>query len=239
MKDTIVIVTGIPGAGKSTFIDALSNGFNSNGRDVRVAEEYPYLISWSELDESVPWLNPIPENFDIKPEGYEHMNVYVGKKLGEEINDKFLDGADVVIFETARGVGDPQVGYAEFIKLIVSLLSDGLDDFQVVHLEVVADIELVRQRMKLRFDEDAEFAPPPEILDKYLNEEGKPKCSAIKDIEENGFDLPIIMSEIISNNHLSKEGFVQSVEQLVPSIVERIEGGRGVERVVRRSCERR
>lgn len=219
MKKKVMMAAGIPGVGKTTFLEILEEKFTDAGYQIGLVKEYPYIEEWAGLSESQSLIRLVPNNFDILPEGYRRMNEYVGSKVGLEAQEKFNCGKEIVMFETARGVGEPMVGYADFLHWVVNSLGLDMHELQIANIEIGAEISQVRARMQRRFDESEGTAPIPSILDKYLTLEGTPRCSAVEDLKLNTGDLPIVMNEVVKNG-ASKEGFITAIEGVYPKIIE-------------------
>lgn len=224
MKKTLSVVSGITAVGKTTFSEIMQDSFVDRGISVAVANEYSHILQWADLEKAKPWLYPVEGSPDIRPEGYVHMSRHVSETLGDEISQLFDEGVEIVMFETARGVGDPVVGYGEFIEGVTRhLFSNGLE-FQVINIELTAPIDQVRRRMEERYASDPEKAPPPQVLDKYLGDNGLPLRSSLEDLAAISLGMPLVMNEGIQNLNGREllEGIVSEI--LLPKVLQCIDG---------------
>lgn len=213
----IGMFSGLPGSGKTTTIDYFQDELSSMGIKVGISQEYPYIEEWANRDENGIFINPLPGNFDIKPEGYYYMNEYVGRKVGAEVGALFEEGSEVVLFETARGVGEPMVRYSDFLQEVYKNMGFTNHLIQITHFEMRSELNLIRERMQKRFDESGGVLPPPRILEKYLTVDGVPRCLAVRDLQDNSDGLPLVINESIVNGQ-GIEGIVTWVEALTPRI---------------------
>jgi len=214
------MVTGIPGVGKTTLLDRMQSEFQRKGFRSAVVDEYRFLLEWSKLPNSQAWLFPRENSFDIRPEGYRLMSSYVARRVAEDIQGRLEEGVSAVMFETARGVGDPMVTYVGFVSEILDHLPDMRSEVLLSNIEVTAPLPVVEERLQLRYLENRETAMPPEAVYKYLDPDGQPLVSSVDEFRRVGLDLPIVLNERISNG-TGKEAFWRRLEgSLLPTIFE-------------------
>lgn len=241
MNKQLFIATGIPGTGKTTLLDAFITSCQSRGVAPLLIDEYrDHMWPWARREENLKWQEPRKpeETFNILREGYVHMNEAVAASVGLEVKKQFERNTQVVAFEIARGVGNPMVGYSEFIGH-VARINGGLDGgLGIVHIELTSNFELVKQRLQDRYDADPEHAPPPDIYIKYVNEGEEPNVQAVNELDGMDGRLPIIFNEGIVNNGTRKE-LIKKVEgDLFSRVFERM-GLSSVEGALVRGAERR
>jgi hypothetical protein len=178
----LVFLTGVPGSGKSKVGERLEKRLGHLGRTTFL-DDYFFLKVWAnQLAESRPdWVELIEggENFNIKPPGYVPMSHWVAEALAKQVAQLFQDH-EIVLVEMARGVGEPRAEYGrDAVKPMVEWLHDlGVHDLEVANFELRGEAELLRERLKKRFEENKKAAAPP-VLDKYLDEWGKPLSSSV------------------------------------------------------------
>lgn len=225
MKKSIVIATGPPGTGKTVGLEELYRSFRADDIEAEWEHEYPILEEWSKLEDSKEkWLYP-PEPgraFDIRPEGYKPMSEYVGYQLAGKIDQSFCEGNSVVLFEFARGVGEPMVTYSDFIRIVLENLQLERNNLQLANVEFESDIGEIEERIRRRYDELERRALPPGAEKKYLRRDGTPLCYSTEDFEGADLGIPLVMNERV-NNGRSEEALISHIESVVyPKVVERL-----------------
>src|SRR3989304_3347141 len=115
LEKTIVMFTGVPGSGKTTVLDVM-DGRLSHHIPPAVIGAYGYVQEWAGLPENGRFLQVPPPSFVLELHGYRPMSTYVAERLARSIENIFKNGYEMVMFETARGVGDPLVTYADFVS---------------------------------------------------------------------------------------------------------------------------
>lgn len=182
--------------------------------------EYRHILSWARMREHEEWLNFPPEGgFDIKLSGYRPMSDYVGRLLARDIQWSLGEGKQAVVFETARGVGEPFVTYSDFLDVMIGELYDQREGLQLINIEVLASAQDLERRMLERFLADPVNAPPPGIEKKYLHPDGTPLCFATQNLAQAELEIPLVLNESLRNG-IPKEAFEGRIhDELYPRML--------------------
>lgn len=198
---SIVMFTGVPGSGKTTLMEEVVRKMRSDQVRMATTYEYDYVCEWARLPENrenQQLVRVIGESFDLFPAAYRPMSEYVARRLSGELSTHFEQGAAVVVFEIARGVGKPRADYAPFVESLVSSLGEWKRSVGLANIEVVADVKDIGARMRTRFEADP-TAPPPGIEWKYLDALGRPLCYASEDLVRASLGIPLVLNEMVRN----------------------------------------
>lgn len=221
MQQTIVMLTGVPGSGKSTVVEGFLREFSKRGVSVAHVDEYRHILEWKDSPEGSQWVRPHRlGSFDILLEGYWPMSEVVGERLAKDINSSFNAGNEVVIFETARGVGKPRVTYSDFWRMINGRLVIDRERVGLAHIETRSLPGYLEERIVRRHIEFPSTAPPPGIELKYLTNAGFPLCLATEDLETHDLGIPLLMNEFMRNGGPKKEFVARIHDELFPRFVE-------------------
>jgi len=221
LEKTIVMFTGVPGSGKTTVLDVMDKRLSHHIRPA-VIGEYGFVQEWAGLPENRRFLQVPPPSFVLELYGYRPMSTHVAERLAQSIENTFKIGFEMVMFETARGVGDPLVTYADFVTDIYRNLSRENRTARLVNYEVLADANDIARRMATRFEEDP-TATPPGVEKRYLSAEGFPLVYSTQDLRRLPEDIPIVINESLQNGH-TKEGIESMVDlEIFPRFQERLQ----------------
>ena len=214
--------TGVPGSGKTTVLDVMDKRLTHQFDRPAVIGEYGFVQEWAGFAENRRFLHVPPPSFVFKLYGYRPMSAYVAERLAQSIENTFKIGHEMVMFETARGVGDPLVTYADFVSDIYRNLSRENRHAHLVNYEVLADANDIARRMEKRFGEDP-TATPPGVEKRYLTSEGFPLVYSTQDLRRLPESIPIVINETMHNGH-SKEGIEAMVDlEIFPKFQERLQ----------------
>jgi len=214
--------TGVPGSGKTTLMSDFLSQFEHDGITASPISEYRYVKGWSKLPDSQPLLQVPGESFVLKQEGYWTMSAFVAKRLAEEIEFRFFQGDSRVVFEAARGVGEPRVDYAQFTRDLLSHLDGKRGELGLVNIEAVAGRWDIEQRIKKRFMHDRS-APPPGTELRYLRTDGLPLCYSTQDLREVFLGVPLVFNEIVHNGSDRETLRAEVVRELYPRLIQELE----------------
>lgn len=219
-EKSILMITGVPGSGKTTLMKPLIESIQEHQIKVKSLDEYAHVYAWSQLQESQRWLLPSEGSFDIAPSGYHKMSEYVGRSLAQEIDSELKEGTQVVVFETARGVGEPRVDYRHLVDSIAQNLMHDPSQINLLNIEVRAQAQVIEERIKARYRQDSETAPPPGTEKKYLNFEGQPLCLASWDLQLTALKFLLVFNQVIYNGRHGEDLEHRVEDEIFPRMKE-------------------
>lgn len=227
---TVVMITGVPGVGKSTFMSALEAKLRGDGILASSINDYRFYSEWADLPGNQIFWEPVGETFNLKPKSYKYVSVYAARRLADGVVDLFAEGKQVVLAEAARGA----FGRDNYIKGLFVPIAKGLDGREdpicFANFEVVAPSkEVIVARARDRIGKNPNAAPPETCLKYYDGDELF--CSSVLELRRSPLGVVPIMNESVDNSG-TLEGVKVAVEGLYPTILERLviggseEGGR-------------
>ncbi|MCH7951183.1 hypothetical protein IH980_00400 [Patescibacteria group bacterium] len=224
---TVIMTTGVPGVGKSTFMALLEAKLRGDGILAALINDYRFYSEWKDLEGNQIFWEPLGETFNLKPEAYEHVSVYAAGRLADEVADFFDEGKRVVVVEAARGAFGRD-NYTEGLFVPIAQGLDGREDpICFANFEVVAPSkEVIVARARDRIGEDPNAAPPETCL-KYFDGD-ELFCSSVLELRRSPLGVTPIMNETVDNGG-TIEGVKAVVEGLYPTMLERLGIGGSVE----------
>lgn len=215
---TLFTFTGAPGVGKSTAIKQLENISRMNGISFFEAGDYPILKRYAQANRKkthiVVW--PIgsledSDDFMIVPAAYEEVSTHVAGELAQEILSR-LSSYLVIASEVAMGAGIPPTNYGEhYFNILSQVLATQV---RLANIQLDMPVDILRKRANDRYEDKSRPAPPPEVTDRYIDNNGLVQ-SSLPYVVSSGFNW--VANEMVDNSGGPKE-----TEKLLFSIFSRV-----------------
>lgn len=222
----VLFVNGIIGSGKSTAVEYLQRELVKQGIRVHVQDSFKWVKAWAELHRDDPskvtWTtNSLGvEDFYVDKRAYKELSEYVATQAAEEVAQREGESqhrSDVYIHEAARGAGvgsqesdTTRDSYTDLFTAFRRVLVGRNPRFAQV--EVVLPT-LTRDVHVQRMQKPGRPGAPPELIDRYLDENGLPQSAT-----QHAKPFNMEINESVSNEGSMEELF-SKLERITQVII--------------------
>lgn len=199
MPKCLVLVTGVPTSGKSTFIEAMRREFQTKGVMASMVNDYLYFTEWAKAKEHRKLIEPVGETYDLVPEAYLSVSPYAASRLVEPVERGFQRGEQAVFVEAARGAYGVDNYFTHLLEPLVDSLNGRVDGLALVNYELAGPSrEALVERGRRRVALDPE-APPAEVPLKYFSPEGMTFTSSVAEFARSPLAPSFLINERVEN----------------------------------------